>query len=90
MASGVASRVMTAHVPVEMAEKIDELAQRLDRSRGWIIKQALADWIADEEERYRMALEGLADIDARRVFDHADIQAWADSLGTDQPLPPPL
>lgn len=85
----MASRVMTAHVPVEMAEKVDELAARLDRSRGWIIKQALADWIADEEERHRLTLEGLADIDAGRVFDHELIQAWADSLGTDNPIPRP-
>lgn len=85
----MASRVMTAHVPVELAEKVDELAERLDRSRGWIIKQALADWIADEEERYRLTLEGLADVDAGRVFDHEVIQAWVDTLGTDNPLPPP-
>lgn len=85
----MASRVVTAHLPIEMAEKIDVYAERLDRSRGWIIKQALADWIAAEEERYQMALEGLADIDAGRVFDHEVIQTWADSLGTNDPLPPP-
>ncbi|WP_447883673.1 ribbon-helix-helix domain-containing protein [Serratia fonticola] len=34
--------VITAHVPVDKAEKIDELAANADRSRGRIVKQALA------------------------------------------------
>lgn len=85
----MATRGMTAHVPVEMAEKVDELANRLDRSRGWIIKQALADWIADEEERYRLTLEGLADVDAGRLIDHDAVMAWIDSFGIDHELPDP-
>ena len=28
------TRVLTAHVPIELAEKTDELAGRLERSRG--------------------------------------------------------
>lgn len=32
------TRVITAHIPVEIAEKIDELAANYDRSRGWIVK----------------------------------------------------
>ena len=36
------TRGLTAHVPVPMAEKVDELAYRLERSRGWIMKQALS------------------------------------------------
>ena len=36
------TKVLTAHVPMPMAEKVDELSRRLDRSRGWIVKQALA------------------------------------------------
>lgn len=35
------TRVMTAHLPVELAEQGDELAARLERSRGWVVKQAL-------------------------------------------------
>ena len=35
------TRVLTAHVPIELANKVDELAERLERSRGWIVKQAL-------------------------------------------------
>lgn len=89
MASGAASRVMTAHVPVEMAEKIDELAERLDRSRGWIIKQALADWIADEEERRRLIQEALDEVDAGRLIDNDVVMAWIDSFDSDNQLPDP-
>jgi predicted transcriptional regulator len=75
------TRVLTAHVPRSLADKVDELAERIDRSRGWIVKQALADWIALEEERHKLTLEGLADIDAGRVVPHAQVQAWAAGLG---------
>ncbi|HGU9140886.1 TPA: ribbon-helix-helix domain-containing protein, partial [Escherichia coli] len=46
-----ATKVITAHVPLSMADKVDLMAARLERSRGWIIKQALSAWLAQEEER---------------------------------------
>jgi predicted transcriptional regulator len=54
------------------------------------VKQALAAWIDQEEERHQMTLEALTDVDAGRMIDHQHIQAWADSLSTDNPLPPPI
>jgi predicted transcriptional regulator len=84
------TRVLTAHVPIPMADKVDQMAARLERSRGWIMKQALSAWIAQEEERDRLTREALADVDAGRVIDHQAVQAWAESLGTDQPLSMPL
>lgn len=83
------TRVFTAHVPVPLAEKVDQLAERLERSRGWIMKQALWAWIAQEEERDRLIREALADVDGGRVLDHEAVQTWADSLGTDEPLSMP-
>ena len=83
------TRVLTAHVPAPLAEKVDQLAARLERSRGWVMKQALSSWVAQEEERDRLTQEALADVDAGRVIDHQAVQAWADRLGTDGPLPPP-
>jgi predicted transcriptional regulator len=85
-----ATRVITAHVPFGLAEKVDAMAARLDRSRGWVMKQALAAWVDQEEARHRLTLEALADVDAGRVVDHGAVLAWADSLGTDKPLPPPV
>lgn len=84
-----ATKVLTAHVPLLLADKVDQMAARLERSRGWIMKQALSAWIAQEEERDRLTQEALADVVAGRVIDHQVVQAWADSLGTDQPLPAP-
>ena len=83
------TKVLTAHIPLPMAEKVDQMAARLERSRGWIMKQALSDWIRQEEERSRLTREAMADVDADRVIDHRDVQAWAESLNTDMQLPTP-
>lgn len=66
------ARVLTAHVPIPLAEKVDQLADRLERSRGWIMKQALSSWIA-QEERDRLTQEALSDVDAGRVIDQPDL-----------------
>lgn len=76
----MSSRVVTAHIPTELAEQIDELAARLDRPRGWIVKQALASWVALEAKREQLTREGLADVDAGRTLEHASIDAWAKSF----------
>ncbi|MBM3503822.1 MAG: ribbon-helix-helix protein, CopG family [Alphaproteobacteria bacterium] len=83
------TKVLTAHVPIALAQKVEAMAVRLERSRGWVMKQALAAWVDQEEERHRMTLEALADVDAGRVIDQQAVQAWADSLGTDAVLLPP-
>lgn len=83
------TKVLTAHVPLPMIEKVDEIAARLERSRGWIVKQALSAWIEQEEEYRRMTLEALAEVDANQVVDHQAVRAWAESLNSDNPLPVP-
>jgi predicted transcriptional regulator len=84
------TKVVTAHIPSLLAQKIDEMAIRLERSRGWIMKQALSAWVDQEEERSRLTREGLADVDSGNVVDHQAVQAWADSLGSASPLPTPV
>lgn len=83
------TKVLTAHVPVGLAEKIDRIAQRLDRSRGWVMRQALSAWVAEEDERDRLTREAMVDVDTGTVISHANVRAWADSLSSDQPLPRP-
>jgi len=40
------TKVLTAHLPLPLADKVEQMAARLERSRGWIMKQALSAWIA--------------------------------------------
>lgn len=89
MVRPIETRVITAHVPVQLAERVDQLAAHLGRSKDWIVKQALSAWIDQEEERARLTRSALADVDAGHVIDHQAVQVWADSLGTDTPLPVP-
>ncbi|MGH9576836.1 MAG: CopG family ribbon-helix-helix protein [Terriglobales bacterium] len=72
--------MVTSHLPADLAKKLDGLAERLDRPKGWIVKEAIASYVALEEERHRLTLDGLADVDARRTVEHAEIEAWADGL----------
>ena len=83
------TKVLTAHVPLPLAKKVDKLAESMERSRGWIVKEALTDWIAREEHRHQLTLEGLAAVDAGDVYDHSDVVTWAKSLGTKKTLPLP-
>jgi predicted transcriptional regulator len=74
------TKVLTANVPLPLADKVDQMASRLERSRDWIVKQALAAWIDQEEERRRLTLEALSDVDEGRVISHQAVQEWAESL----------
>ncbi len=82
------TKALTAHVPLALAEKVDQLAARLDRSRGWIVKQALTVWVDQEEARRALTLEALADVDAGRLIDHQAVLAWAVGLDSEAPTPP--
>lgn len=74
------TKVLTAHIPLDLADKVEAAALRLDRSRGWIMQQALAAWIDQDEARHHMTLEALDDVTAGRVIDQRVVLAWADRL----------
>lgn len=74
------TRTVTAHIPVELAEQLDASAARHDRPRGWVIKQALQNWMSLEERRYQMTLEALKEAEDGKLIDDAEIRAWAKTL----------
>ena len=83
------TKVITTHVPLPLADRVDQLAARLERSRGWIVKQALTAWVDQEDERRRLTLEAMDDVDAGHVIDHQALQAWAASLSAEPSEPTP-
>lgn len=65
----------TVRVPDETAAKLDQLAEKLDRSRSYMAAQAIEDFIAREEWQLAEIEAGLAEAD-RGEF--ASAEALAD------------
>ena len=84
-----ATKVVTAHLPEDLAERLDDFAEKSDRSRGWVMKEALLSYIEWEEEKDRLTLEALAEAEQVGFIPHEEIVDWARSLSTDKPLPDP-
>lgn len=42
-------RVVTAKLPGHVFAQLDEVARRRDRSKSWLIRQAVAGWLAQED-----------------------------------------
>lgn len=51
--------------------------------------QALTLWVDQGEQRHRLTLEALADVDAGKTIDHDEVENWIESLGTNNSLPLP-
>jgi predicted transcriptional regulator len=74
------NRVVTSHISEALARKLDGLADRLDRPRGWVVKEALEAYLALDEERHRATKIALAEVDAGKAVDHSEVLAWANDL----------
>ena len=82
----------SVRMPDELLEQLQEAAEKLRRSKGWIINDAVREYLVKEERKSRMledTREALADIKAGRVVDGAYVINWLDSWGTDNEMTPP-
>ena len=78
--SSVAKQTISAQIPVELALAVDNLAAELDRSKSWVIKEALMAMLAERERRHQGILKGLADVEAGRVVSQSEIMDFANRL----------
>jgi predicted transcriptional regulator len=80
----------SVRMPDELLSRLDEAAVKLRRSKGWIINDAVKEYLMREERKARMLEEtrkALADIKAGRVVDGAEIMDWLDNWGSDTEKP---
>lgn len=66
-------RVVTAKLPEEMISRMDEIVNLRNCSKSWIVRQAVAEWLAEERRRDELTLEALRDVDEGRTFSHEDV-----------------
>lgn len=46
----VPRRTTSIYFPVPLLDELDELADRLERSRTWIVEKAVREWLAKQTE----------------------------------------
>ena len=68
-------RVVTAKLPDDLVTRLDDVADRIDRSKSWIVREALVQWLAEEDRRYELTLEALKDVDEGRTIPHEEVLA---------------
>ena len=66
-------RVVTALIPWDIAQKLDQLSELEGRSKAWIIRLALADYLAKVEELDRFIQEGMDAHEAGDLVDHEEV-----------------
>ena len=68
-------RVVTAKLPDDLVAEMDEVADRIDRSKSWIVRQAVAEWLAEERRRYELTLEALKSVDEGRTLTQDEVES---------------
>src|SRR5690554_6117521 len=81
---------------IRLADDIDKplefLASKLDRSKNYLINQAIKEFLARqsvEESRWADTLAALESIKAGKSIAEADVNAWLNSWGTGERKEPP-
>ena len=67
--------VVTARIDPELSDRLDQLARDYDRSRGWLVAQAIERYVAEESQFLALIREGEADIAAGRTFTQEEVEA---------------
>ena len=79
--------VTTVRLQSEVEQHLDAIATKLQRSRGWVINQALSEYIARqqlEQERWKQTLEAMESAAQGKVVDASEVHAWLNSWGTEK------
>jgi len=88
----IAMGVTSIRLNADIEAPLECLAQRLDRSKNYLINQAIKEFVARqamEDSRWEDTLMALASIKEGKVIDDSDVVSWLKSWGTDSESPPP-
>lgn len=84
------STTLTVQLPVELAERLNQLARLTERPVSELATEAIARFLAYVQAETAATEAALAEIDAGDwVYSNASVMAWIESWETPNELPPP-
>ena len=81
--------ITSVRIKTELNDSLKELAKKTQRSKSWIINEALAEYIVKdqvESQKWLDTLEALEDVKNGRVIDGEEVLDWIESWGTESEL----
>jgi predicted transcriptional regulator len=84
--------VTSVRLQPDIEKPLEQLAAKLDRSKNYLINQAIKEFVArqlSEEARWEDTLQALNSIKEGSSVPESEVNAWLQSWGTDQELSPP-
>ena len=76
--------ITSVRIPEDLEKPLESLSKKLDRSKNYLINQAIKEYIARqslEGTRWQDTLEALESIKAGKSIDEEDVNAWLNSWG---------
>ncbi|SEL42907.1 CopG family ribbon-helix-helix protein [Ectothiorhodospira marina] len=84
--------VTSIRIADDVEKPLEVLSKKLDRSKNYLINQAIKEFIARqslEDSRWQDTLEALESIKAGKSIDEEEVNAWLNSWGTNNRKSPP-
>jgi predicted transcriptional regulator len=84
--------VTSVRLNSDIEAPLENLAQRLDRSKNYLINQAIKEFVARqamEDSRWEDTLKALDAVKEGRVINESEVIAWLKTWGTDTESSPP-
>lgn len=79
--------VTTVRLQPEVEQQLEAIANRLDRSKGWVINQALSEYIDKQhlqQERWKQTMDAMESAAQGKVVDASEVHNWLNSWGTEK------
>ena len=76
----------------EVEAPLANLSEKLDRSKNYLINQAVKEFVARQamdESRWTDTLEALSSVKSGKSIDANEVEAWLQSWGSDDEKVPP-
>ncbi len=84
--------VTSVRLQPEMENPLKELSKKLDRSKSYLINQAVKEFIARnslEEQRWGETLEAIDSVKSGKLIEEKAVNNWLESWGTEGEIEPP-
>ena len=84
--------VTSVRLNSDIEAPLEHLAKRLDRSKNYLINQAIKEFVARqamEDSRWEDTLKALDSIKEGKLIDESEVISWLKTWGTDSESSPP-